>query len=182
MINAFVSFSAAPDALALHSSTTACVANETSSWQPFAFRLIRAVAFIKNQAQLVSEARFANQLQEYAASSAQAAALPWLNVIAHPAPCESVIKALATSQTAAAERASVKLVCSCCCYAAAYAMVCAFFAGYGSNAQFIDVITGSASSCMPLTQSSLQGSNMIACSYAGEFVASTDAMNLFVYR
>ena len=166
----------------LHSTATACAASRAKSWAPFAFRLVRALAVILDRAQLASDTKFANYMREHAAEHSHTACLPWLNVIAHPAPCQSVIQAIESAVPAASGGRSVKLVCSCCCYASEYALVCAFFLEQGPNPYFIDVVTGCASACMPSSQSLLAGNSVIACAYAGEFVAATDAMSMYLYR
>ena len=173
---------AAPDALVLHSTATSCAAIRAKSWVPFAFRLVRALSVILDHTQLASDTKFANRMLEHAAEHSRTACLPWLNVTAHPAPCHSVIQAIASASPTASGGRPVKLVCSCCCYASEYALVCAFFLEQGPNPYFIDVVTGCASACMPSSQSLLAGNNVIACAYAGEFVAATDSMSLFMYR
>ena len=149
---------------------------------PFAFRLIRAVAIINNRTQIASATRLSNQMTDQAAALARTACLPWLNVAAHPSLCDSVIHALASAPPADPSSVSAPLLCSCCCFASDYALVCAFFMGLGANAHFIDVISGSACSCTPQSQSSLLGNNMVFCSYAGEYVAASDAMSMFLFR
>ena len=166
----------------LHSTATSCAAIRAKSWVPFAFRLVRALAVILDHTQLASDTKFANHMLEHAAEHSRTACLPWLNVIAHPAPCHSVIQAIASAAPTASGGRTVKLVCSCCCYAGEYALVCAFFLEQGPNPYFIDVVTGCASACMPSSQSLLAGNNVIACAYAGEFVAATDSMSMYLYR
>jgi hypothetical protein len=171
-------FPASPDATALHATITSSAAR-AHQWKPLAFRLVRACAFINRRSNLFAAAKFSLQMDTHGKNLADAASAIWLNGIINPAPVESSLQALIST---AAQSSVVTWVCSCCVYASQYALVCAFFAEHGSNAFFVDVISGSACSCFPVNRAGSLGPNVVACAYAQEFVAATDAMSLFLYR
>ncbi len=172
-----VLISASPDVIALHSTINASVAR-AQQWKPFAFRLVRACAIFDRRSHLAAAANVPSQMQTHALSLADVASAIWSNVIVNPAPVETSLYALISS----APKSSTTWLCSCCCYASQYALVCAFFVGHASNVFFVDVITGSACSCFPAKRAVVLGSTIVACSCANEFVAATDAMSLFLYR
>ncbi len=169
--------SASPDVTALHFTINASVAR-AQQWKPFAFRLVRACAIIDRHSQVTAAEKFLSKMQTHALSLADVASAIWSNVIINPAPVETSLYALISS----APKSSATWVCSCCCYASQYALVCAFFVGQASNVFFVDVITGSACSCFPVKRAVVLGSTITACACANEFIAATDAMSLFLYR
>jgi hypothetical protein len=173
----YILFPASPDATALHSTITSSAAR-AHQWKPLAFRLIRACAFINRRSHLTAAAKFALQMDTHGKNLADVASAIWTNGIINHVPVESSLQALIST----AAKSSVTWVCSCCVYASQYALVCAFFAEHGSNAFFVDVISGSACSCFPVNRAGSLGPNIVACAYAQEFVAATDAMSLFLYR
>lgn len=170
-------FSASPDATALHSTITSSAAR-AHQWKPLAFRLIRACAFINRRSHLTAAANFSLQMHAHGKSLADVASAIWSNGIINPAPVESSLQALISTDS----KSSFMWVCSCCVYASQYALVCAFFVEHGSNAFFVDVISGSACSCFPVNRAGSLGSNIVTCVCAQEFVAATDGMSLFLYR
>ncbi len=143
-----------------------------------AFRLLRACAFINRRSHLTAATKFSLQMHTHGESLADVASAIWSNGIINPAPVESSMQALIST----ASKSSVMWMCSCCVYASQYALVCAFFVAHGSNAFFVDVISGSACSCFPVNQAGSLGPNIVACACAQEFVAATDAMAIFLYR
>jgi hypothetical protein len=168
---------ASPDVLALHSTITACISS-AKNWEPFAFRLLRACAVINRPAEVAAAEKHLNQMRLYAQTRAHVATASCMNAVAHAAPVECTVQAHVSASSAS----SVTWVCACCCYAAQYALVCAFFLEQGPNPLFIDVITGSSCSCMPIGRLSSMGNNVIACACSHEFVVATDAASLFLYR
>jgi len=172
---------AAPDTLALYSSIIASCSH-APKWQPFAFRLLRASAVMNHFTQTAAAEKFSSSIHEHALSRADVACSSWANTVLHAASVESTIQGLALQSTPASTTPVSRWVCSCCVFAADYAVVCAFFLDQGPNPLFIDVITGSACSCMPVGLSVSMGNNVISCTYANEFVAATDSMSLFLYR
>jgi hypothetical protein len=173
---------AAPDALALHSTLFASASCAAHKWEPFAFRLIRSCVVMYSPQQVAASDKFSNRMRLHALTRADVASALWMNAIVHAAPVESTIQALVSTTSFASKENAKKWVCSCCCYADEYALICAFFLDHGSNPLFIDVVTGSASACMPLGLETSPEGSVVACACVNEFVASTDAMSLFLYR
>jgi hypothetical protein len=121
---------------------------------------------------------FACKMHEIARSSSSVADHMWANANLRLAPCEAAIPAIVGQHST---ECFSGWSCSCCCYAADYAMVCAFFINRGPIPVFIDVVTGS--SCSGSSNATgLSEATVIACAYMQEFIVSTDSMSLYVYR
>ncbi len=111
---------AAPDALALHSTLIAC-ASCARNWEPFAFRLVRACVVMYSPHQIAAADKFSNQMRLHALTRADVASASCMNAIVHAAPVESTMQALASATSPASNAHALKWTCSCCCYAAEYA-------------------------------------------------------------
>ena len=185
---------AAPESLLLQPTMLASCAR-VSSWEPFAFRLLRATAVMIRPAQMADEIEFSTAMQKHASCRADASGVTWMNVVVHAAPCESIVQSLASLPSSSpspssspappppSSSASSLWICCCCCYISDCALVCAFFSGQGSNPLFIDVITGSSCASAPLhTATAIMTNNVIGCSYTQGIVAATDSYSLFIYR